>query len=232
MNDFGFIETLEGLIGDGEYLPEVLFLMREPNSDDATYFWFKNDVVQRRYGNSAALSAALNEKPKGARYFNVLSALAKKLLHTDDEFVLQRCAYMNLYPYSGKAQKSQKYIETLNAFRNVENRVGSMNCGDMSTKKEAQTVAEHRAHVLQNAIHKGVKNILTTPDIFDAIIETRNIKIDECQEYILKYNWQGEPRDHVFHICYLGENHQTRLISFWHPSCTKINMSYLTDINI
>lgn len=228
MNDFGFIEKYEGLIGDGEYMPEVLFLMREPNCKNETHFWFKNNVVQRRYGTSADT----NEKPEGARYFNVLSALAKKILQTEDEFVLQRCAYMNLYPYSGEPQQSQEYIDTLNLFRNVENRVGSMNFGDMSTKQDLQTVAEHRAYVIQNAIHKGVKNILTTPDIFDAILKIQNKSIEECQEYTLKYNWKGKSRNQGFHICYLGENNQTRLISFWHPSCTLINKGYLAEINI
>lgn len=228
MNEFGFIEEYEGLIGDGDYMPEVLFLMREPNSKNATYFWFKKDVVQRRYGTSADKK----QKPVGARYFNTLSALAKKMLQTEDEFVLQRCAYMNLYPYRGESRQSQEYKDTLSAFRNVENKVEGMNFGDMSKEQDTSIVAVHRAHVIQNAIDKGVKNILTTPDIFDAIINIQNKKIEECQQYILKYNWKGEPRDYRFHICYLGENNQTRLISFWHPSCTLINKDYLAEINI
>lgn len=232
MDKFGFIENLEGLLGEGDYLPELLFIMREPNCQNQTNFWFKEAVVQKRYSHNVDK----NWKPEGTRFYNVLSMLAKRVLSTDDEFVLHRCAYMNLYPFSGKDKKSPKYIETLEFFSKLENIDVNKNFDDLTIKKETQTVAEHRSYVIQNVVNSGVKNILTTGDIYDEIMKMWKVPSKEQLKYVFRYKYDENDKEFKkkweFNVCYIGESKQTRLISFWHPSYTNINYQALEEIEI
>ena len=78
MCELGFYTRIEGLLGEGTYMPKVLFLLREPHEEKAETFWFKEDVVQVKND----LSSTKKTNGTGTRYYNIFSILAGKLLRS------------------------------------------------------------------------------------------------------------------------------------------------------
>lgn len=227
MCNLGFHQVLEGLLGEGNYVPELLFVLREPHSDNETHFWFKEDVVIKAYSEL-----------KGAekRYFNVLSSLAQKAFVTRemDKSFFERCAYMNLHPFYGGRNRSEKYFKILEAMDSKD--VSLDECAsaffDIDTNCTPNVIAKHRIGIIQRAIDSGVKNIITTEDIYNTIKKIWNVQEEEEEKFFLKYNYRKRKNSKEFRACYLGETKETRVISFWHPSCTLINDVYLKEVQI
>lgn len=225
MCNLGFHEMLEGLLGEGNYKPELLFILREPHCDNQTEFWFREYVVKKAYSEL---------KRAEKRYFNILLALSQKVFATgeDDEFALKRCAYMNLYPFHGGKNRSEEYksiLKAMDAMKNVSLGECASAIIDIDKNCTADVIAKHRIGIIQRAIDNGVKNIITTEDIYDVIKNIWNVRDQDQKDYSLKYNYNNGERNKTFHVCSLGENNETRLISFWHPSCTLINMGNLNS---
>lgn len=89
----------EGFIGDvTEGQAEILFVLKEPHDkNNEEKFWFKNDIYQ--------------PKKESNRYYNLFRILADKLIDGDESAheKLGKCAFMNIYPFSGGATASKNY---------------------------------------------------------------------------------------------------------------------------
>lgn len=96
---FMFNSKREGLIGDvAVSQAEVLFILKEPHDkDNKDKFWLKNDIYSNRKENN--------------RYYSLFCILADKLINGDESShdKLGKCAFMNLYPFSGGATASEEY---------------------------------------------------------------------------------------------------------------------------
>ena len=233
MCELGFIEQLEGLLGEGDYLPELLFVLREPNCDNETNFWFKKDVVRKAYDGN------MEQELKGSkkRYFNILSIIARKVFGVgeEDKFVFDRCAYMNLHPFRGGSESSKEYKGILKVAKKMSIEKYEDSIVGIDRESKPNEIAANRIGIIKRAIDNGVKNLVTTEDIYDAIKKVWNVQEKDQDHYILEYNFNDgreNPKKKRFQVCYIGENKQIRVISFWHPSCTLINQTYLNKIHI
>ena len=95
-------DPIEGYLGDPKDC-KILFVLKEPHEPNADGFWFKEKVVDKAH-----------DMLKGAekQYFHVLGITAKKLIGTTAEdygSVLKRCAFINIYPFSGEATASMDF---------------------------------------------------------------------------------------------------------------------------
>lgn len=233
MCELGFYTRIEGLLGEGTYMPKVLFLLREPHEEKAETFWFKEDVVQVKND----LSSTKKTNGTGTRYYNIFSILAGKLLKVEDEKkqeeLLRECAYMNLRPDGGEGKRSEKYYQVLEEFKKVSLGNGEGNTLvleeiDWSRTETARRVAQNRIQIIQNAIAGGVDCIVTTPDIYDALrgILEKNGEVQGEKKYKL-----GEIKK-MYRYCRIGEGGKTTLLSFPHPSWTRIWYKDLKKLDI
>lgn len=148
-----FDPNREGIIGNGKYPAEVLFILREPHEENNRgYFWFRNDVYDKEKFHN--------------RYYKVLSLLADLLIlgnETSHE-KLGKCAYLNIYPMSGEATASKTYQELLADEESVKYRIKScldnlkpkciITCSDIFRKlttlyqidKEAEKYLRYHTH--------------------------------------------------------------------------------------
>jgi len=229
MCSLGFIEQIEGLLGEGHYLPELLIVLREPHETDSRdnqIFWFKGEVAQRQCGGAIAKKT----NSTATRFYNIYSILAKKLIETEDEFVLRRCAYMNLHPFCGEEKAGNTYKRILRELQELPLEESVKDTVDIRRNRDPREVAKHRISIIQRAIDNGVKNIITTEDIYYVIRD----KWSGCDEksFFLPYKYKKQDQKKEFHVCWLGRNKETRLISFRHPSCTSISMEHLKELQI
>ena len=217
MCDFGFYTRIEGLLGEGTYIPKILFLLREPHEKRAEIFWFKEEVVQVK----CDLNATKKTNRTGTRYYNIFSILAKHILKTEDASILKKCAYMNLRPDGGERERSKEYYQVLAAFAELSfhekcNPSITLDEIDWSQTETAKKVAQNRMHIIQNAIAQKVKYIVTTPDIYEAI--RKSVKTTEGKLEEKTYQW--ERLDKGYNYCQIEE---TTILAFPHPSWPRIS---------
>lgn len=93
-------EYIEGFLSDKEHFNGVLFLLREPNADDQTEFWFKQSLEN----NSTQKSFTL--------YKNKLNIY---LGYLDGNYKLSDCAYANIRPSNGENHTSNEYNDLSNS---------------------------------------------------------------------------------------------------------------------
>lgn len=233
MCELGFYTRIEGLLGEGTYMPKVLFLLREPHEERTKTFWFKDEVLQAK----CELNPTKKTNGTGTRYYNIFSILAGKLLKVEDEKkqeeLLRECAYMNLRPDGGEGKRSEKYYQVLEEFKKVslENSDGitvTLEEIDWNRPETARKVAQNRMRIIQNAIAGGVNCIVTTPDIYDAIcdIMKNHGKVQEEKEYKL-----GEIKK-KYPYCRIGEGGKTTLFAFPHPSWTRLCYEDLKNLDV
>lgn len=213
MCELGFYKGVEGLLGEGNYVPKMLILLREPNStqkknvssDDEWWFW---QNVNKK------------EEKSGKRYINIYSRLIGKLYGVNGEKdMLKRCAYMNLRPDGGGSQRTKEFYRVLGALEDLsldEEYIQPISFEEIDWNLEdtARRVARNRMDIIENVIAQKVKYIVTTPDIYEAI--KKNVHVREEG----KYRWKRWGRDYSY--CRIGETGETILLSFPHPSYTKI----------
>ena len=233
MCDLGFYKEIEGLLGEGIYLPKLLILLREPHEERAKTFWFKEDVVQVK----ADIIATKKVNGTGTRYYNIFSILAGKLLKVEDEKkregLLRKCAYMNLRPDGGEGKRSEQYYQVLEEFKKVslDNSDGitlALEEIDWNRPETARKVAQNRMGIIQNAIAGGADCIVTTPDIYDAICDVmkKHGQVKEEKEYKLG----GIKKKYRY--CRVGEGGKTTLFAFPHPSWTGIRHEDLKNLDV
>ena len=119
MNCIGFEhydnKYIEGFLTDREHFNGVLFLLREPNTDKQTEFWFKKSLEN----NSSQRSFRLYKNK-----FNIY------LEYLGNDYNLIECAYANIRPFDGENHKSDEYeklgnSKIYNRFQYVLNCCGS-----------------------------------------------------------------------------------------------------------
>ncbi len=217
---------IEGYLGDGEDA-EILFILKEPNtknveSDDG--FWFKKVISDE------------NRTSTGKRYFNILGCLAEKLLSSTGSKteLLKKCAYINLYPFSGLDRASENYKNVLNEFDKFINTPPKMHI-DISKKSStyeissAEDIAKNRVYLINQIIMSGkTKYIVTVGEIYNILSHC-----DYTNSYLqLKYGRKPKTKDFACHkltkdsTCH-ELTKEVKLCEFWHPSYTWINYDYL-----
>ena len=244
MCDLGFYEGIEGLLGDGQGVPEALILLREPNCERAIEFWFRKVVYK--------------EAPNGTRYRGIYKRLIGKLLgiskgedndEDSDKDVrlnyLKKCAYMNLRPEAGKGTKSKEYEKVLEEFRHLT-KENLLLIPDIDIKKidlkiedphiadMAKQVAANRMRIIQRAIRAKVKYIVTTtgnnpnknPDIYEALLDRHNVIWEESTEKPEEGEYQFLKRKYKYFRI-----NETTIISFPHPSYTHISYNGLEELD-
>lgn len=102
-------EYIEGFLTDKEHFNGVLFLLREPNTDKQTEFWFKKSLET----DSSQRSFRLYKNK-----FNIY------LEYLGDNYNLFDCAYANIRPLDGKNYKSDEFKklnnqQLFNKFQNI-----------------------------------------------------------------------------------------------------------------
>ena len=224
MVDLGFCEQIEGLLGVGNYVPELLIILREPHEKDNgenQIFWFKGEV-EKKYCGQKTESA-------GTRFCNIYTILANKILEIEDEFVLHKCAYMNLHPFFGGKTTGVEFGSVLKQLEELSLETCAGEPVDIWRNREASDVAKHRIQIIQRAIDCGVKNIITTEDIYSVIKKQWKGRDEKTFDLEYKKN-NHEPK--TFHVCWLGKNKETRLISFRHPSYPSISYECMKNMQI
>lgn len=87
-------EYIEGFLTDREHFNGVLFLLREPNTDKQTEFWFKKSLKN----DSSQRSFRLYRNK-----FNIY------LEYLGGNYNLSECAYANVRPIDGENYKSDEF---------------------------------------------------------------------------------------------------------------------------
>ena len=94
----GFADGIEGYISERKNFNGVLFVLKEPNSDNQTSFWFKNCFEE------------IPQDPVSKKSFTQYCNCFKKLLtYVPFEPELTDCAYANIKSFSGQSSVSVEY---------------------------------------------------------------------------------------------------------------------------
>ena len=94
----GKCQYIEGYISTETEFNGVLFLLKEPNTDDQRGFWFK-ECFYHDYDQICA-------KRTFTRYKTVFNKL---LTYSESGLKLKNCAYANIKSYNGKNRESSEY---------------------------------------------------------------------------------------------------------------------------
>ena len=90
--------VIEGYLSDESYFNGILFLLREPNSENQTSFWFKDCL-------KAEPSDTISKRTR-TKYINTFERL---LSYAGKDYKLKECAYANVIPYKGERTVSTIY---------------------------------------------------------------------------------------------------------------------------
>jgi hypothetical protein len=192
---------------------KILFVLREPHATakDTTGFWIYEVVNDSR--------------TDGKRYVNVLGMLAAKLLkepqeEQEDELkyykrMLKKCAFINLYPFSGDNKKSKNYTETLYALKDAEKKPEVLK-REVDEEKYCK-IAGNRLEIINEL---KPRYIVTACDIFDAFKD----KLGTAPQKGLRY------KDKQFNA--IDMDNETKVLAFYHPSYTRIAYDSLMDAKL
>lgn len=212
-------EYIEGFLGDNNKA-DILFILREPNTNKkiTKEFWFKNVVEGKNPDYEEWISQSRNSKDvknnikrdKIARkkYLNVYEKLALKLLDNKDNInsVLKKCAYMNLYPFSGEGKASDNYKNALKAFKgNIES--SEKIC--INNIKYRELISNRKSIIEKLISEHDCKYIVTTYDIFDAFMNRYNIDNKKIKTI------KTEKKDFRYF-----DYKNTRIFEFYHPAAS------------
>lgn len=204
-------DVIEGFL-NVENKAEVLFLMREPHNDEQKDFWLKR-VVSDKLDNVPYEYT----KGNGTRFFNTFNCFLKALYKSESEELLRDCAYINLFPFSGKAKASSLYLELIGGFSKADTDYEKhQNTDAASSLKE---LAALRYLLLHQLTENGVKYIFTTREIFDALMKLTDKKKTEIY---LKYEGRYTKEFRSFDFI-----NNSKVYEFYHPSATVISYKKL-----
>lgn len=154
---------IEGYLDDENHDPELLFVLKEPDASakNVTDFWFKRNVMP-------------NPQGLGKTYFKVLGETARKLIgNQDDDYstVLKRCAFINIYPFSGKASASNDFKTVVKMLGEAKAEYGSK----ITDQSCANEIACNRKAIIFG--HKW-KYVVSVNDVFEQLIPEGTVKFD------------------------------------------------------
>lgn len=157
---------IEGYLGEEAKKDcKILFVLKEPHEPNADGFWFKEKVV---YKDCDKLEGA--EK----QYFRILGITAKKLIGTPSDSlgeVLKRCAFINIYPFSGEATASSKFKNVAKLLKN--------SCPQKSLAISCNSCPEEIACNRKAIIFGGKwEYVVTVKDVFEKLMPDEIEKFD------------------------------------------------------
>lgn len=222
MNDIHFTKVggklIEGYLGDNKEA-EILFILKEPNTknvEEDDGFWFKKVISDE------------NRTANGKRYFNILGSLAEKLLKCNESKteLLKKCAYINLYPFSGENRQSNNYEEVLKALNNHLKNGDQITNKTISESSAYNDIAENRISLINQIIMSGkTKYIVTVREIYN-ILSKLPSPCDNAKNHYLQLEYGRKHKTTKSFACHTLKN-DLMLCEFWHPSYTWINYYYL-----
>lgn len=207
-------DPIEGYLGDSNEC-EILFVLREPHEESVNGFWFNKKVV----------NPETQEERQGQKYFKSLGTLAYKLLGGKDdspcdcklEAALRKCAYINIYPFSGENRASYHYNETLKKMKEFVRDKTSPS--DSDVYKESDDIKDCHKRIAMNRLQiiqtMDWKILVTVCGAFEAIT---NRNANDCCEGIKVGYKSGKKPDKVFRVASYNNACNKRIVSFYHPS--------------
>ncbi len=204
---------IEGYLGDGEC--EILFVLREPHTESADIFWLKDKVVNPE-------NKSLRQ---GKRYLKSLGTLAYRILGGQDDSpddrqlseALRKCAFINIYPFSGGNTASSDYNNTLMRLAELnknepQNGSAALSLNDKTDKTDYCKIAKNRLQIMKEL---KWKRLVTVCGVFEAITGK---KANECSIGIqVEYkNPSKGPKE--FRTAYPEHFNKRPVLSFYHPS--------------
>ena len=155
---------IEGYLGDENSSPELLFVLKEPHAspDNVTDFWFKTKVMpdSNRMSN---------------QYFKVLSKTAMKLIGTPKDSydsVLSRCAFINIYPFSGGPSASNRFKTVAEAIKEAIKNAKPMEGKPITNQSCCEEIACNRIAIIRK--YKW-KYVVTVDGVFEKL-HPRSVK--------------------------------------------------------
>lgn len=158
---------IEGYLGDENSSPELLFVLKEPHAspDNVKDFWFKKNVMPdpNRMNNP---------------YYKVLSKTAMKLIGPSKvtgaleeyDYVLRRCAFINIYPFSGEPSASSNFKSVAKALIKADPKEVSITKGSCS-----EDIACNRKAII---LGHNWKYVVTVNGVFDKLCPNPNKMYD------------------------------------------------------
>lgn len=164
-------DPIEGYLGDPEECA-ILFVMKEPNSGGynkpSGEFWMKRVVDPRNYVS------------RSGKYLRTLGTLAAKLLRVDFsrgednsklfKELLHKCAYINIYPFSGSGKAGERYDLSVHAISKQIKANSTRNEGVILSAKNEEDyclIASNRIQLIKSI---RCKYIVTVCGAFEAIV--------------------------------------------------------------
>ncbi|MBQ4446706.1 MAG: hypothetical protein II897_00215 [Clostridia bacterium] len=167
-------KTIEGYLNDINRNPFILFVLREPNSGGydkpSNEFWMKRVIDPR------------NNVSRSGKYLRTLGTLAAKLkgeeinsgvdyTHKFKE-LLNECAYINIYPFSGSGKAGVHYYKTETALFDVQKGGASFFSDSPLTvadKENYDAIAKNRLQIIKDI---QCKYVVTVCGAYEAIVQT------------------------------------------------------------
>ena len=216
VNDTG--TPIEGYLSDNEAC-EVLFVLREPNTkgynNTTGEFWMRSVVSgEKRY--------------LGEKYVNTLGTVAALLLGEDltesgKIKALKRCAYINVYPFSGKGRAGERYYKTLEQLAALQSEADFTDVrrlNSINDQREYRIIAENRIEIINRM---PCKYVVTVCGAFEAIVGK---KAEECCYGIIA------PKK-KFRI---AEKNDKKIVAYYHPGARvdhgKIDVSRVFEYDV
>ena len=221
-------QPIEGFLSDDpDPQPQVLFILKEPHNSNETEFWFHH-VVNRKQNYMAG---------NGKRFYTVLGCLAclltgeNGIADKNKDRALQKCAYINLYPFSGAKNVRMGAGKLKNGYlktnRCIDNRLNGAKLKQDDEK--AIDYALRRIKLINELPESGIQYIVTVQDFYSVLKKAYSVNNTEKTYISLNYNRYGKQADYPkeFRTCRLESG--IELFEFWHPSYSYINYNYLSQ---
>lgn len=202
-----FIKSKSGELYEGpmsDKTIKILFVMKEPNGPDLTCFWMKNvvhNINNERIGN-------------GIKYYNVLGEFAKHIIGKEKQASLEESAYINLYPFDGKAEstvnfvtgKSYKDLNKVKVWKEIINLNDAKAITKQSTNKD---ILSNRLRIIKDALEDKIV-VVAHYEIVDKIVGFSVLKDD--------FKKTAEFQENKYHIASYEYKNKTKLYAAPHPS--------------
>lgn len=205
-------QLMEGFLCDeNQEEVKLLFILQEPHCINAQSFWVK-DILHDR-------------KPKGKngnKILNTFTKLACFVLKEQSDRILEKCAFINLYPHDGESPINREggFYETIRTILAINSH--STYHSDYREKDgiNISEIAQKRIALLGRLGETNIRYIVTVADVFHCISAESN---DPAYERIYRKN--GRP----FRIGSLRYDNRITVYEYYHPSASCVNYALLND---
>lgn len=188
----------------------ILFVLKEPNTGGygtpSEEFWMKRVIGP----DPVELSDA---------YLDVLGTIAIKLLDSEQgektiitkdprKNALSKCAYINIYPFSGLGTEGERYKKTLKEMKAISQKVTDDLCQLSSSDEEAyKKIAMNRLQIIKNI---KCEYVVVVCGAFEAIVGMSPSKcIKTCCKGITLKKYDKEFR--------VWKSFKKTIVSYYHP---------------